>query len=232
MRTETMTSRLELAMRWAAQCHDGQTRHSISTPYFEHVAAVALILDRAGFDEDVVIAGLLHDVVEDTPATFDDVAARFGAAVAEIVRHCSEVKTDAQGTKRPWIDRKRDHIAALSDAPPGARGVILADKLHNLICIELDLRERRPVWSEFHAEREQVLWYYHAMIEICGRDDPRLVRIAADCHDVLARVKSIGERSAPTPEHPPGPGPDVQKTIKENRPEPADSRQWPGHHLH
>jgi len=193
MRTEPMTSRLEKAMRWAAVCHDGQTRRSSGTPYFEHVAAVALILDRAGFDEDVVIAGLLHDVVEDTAATWDDVAARFGAAVAEIVRHCSEVKTDAQGRKRPWIDRKRDHIAALALAPVAARGVILADKLHNLICIELDLREGRPVWSEFHAEREQVLWYYHAMIDLCGRDDPRLARLAAACHEVLAQVESIGE---------------------------------------
>ena len=193
---------------------------------------MALVLDRAGFDEDVVIAGLLHDVVEDTPATFDDVAARFGPAVAEIVRHCSEVKTDAQGKKRPWIDRKRDHLAALADAPPGPGGSSWPTSSIISSRIELDLRERRPVWSEFHADREQVLWYYHAMIDLCGRDDPRLVRIAADCHDVLARVKSIGERSAPTPEHPPGPGPDVQKTIKENRPEPADSRQWPGHHLH
>jgi len=194
MRTELLTPRLEQAMRWAARCHDGQTRRSSATPYFEHVAAVALILDRAGFDEEVVIAGLLHDIVEDTPATGEDVAMRFGAAVAEIVRHCSEVKTDAHGTKRPWIDRKRDHIAAIVDAPPAARGIILADKLHNLICIELDLREGRPVWSEFHAGRDQVLWYYHAMIDACGHDDARLAQLAVDCRDLLARVEGLEKR--------------------------------------
>jgi (p)ppGpp synthase/HD superfamily hydrolase len=191
MTIDLMTVRLERALRWSAECHQGQTRRSSPTPYFEHVMAVALVLDRAGFDEDVVIAGLLHDVIEDTEATFEDVAARFGADVAETVRHCSEVKLDAQGNKRPWIDRKRDHIAAIAVAPMAARGVMLADKLHNLVTMELDLLEGRPVWSEFHADREHVLWYYRAAIDACGRDDDRLGRLAASCQDVLARVESF-----------------------------------------
>jgi (p)ppGpp synthase/HD superfamily hydrolase len=193
MPSELMSSRLEQAMRWAAASHHGHMRRSSDTPYFEHVAAVALILDRAGFDEDVVIAGLLHDVVEDTAVTLDDVAARFGAPMAQIVQHCTEIKADAHGEKRPWIERKRDHIASLLAAPVPARGVILADKLHNLICIELDLREGRPVWSAFHAERERVLWYYDAIIDACGRDDPRLAELAGACRDVLARVQRLGQ---------------------------------------
>ena len=120
MTIDLMTLRLERALRWSAECHQGQTCRSSPTPYFEHVMAVALVLDRAGFGEDVVIAGLLHDVIEDTEATFEDVAARFGADVAETVRHCSEVKLDASGNKRPWIDRKRDHIAAIAFAPMAA----------------------------------------------------------------------------------------------------------------
>jgi guanosine-3',5'-bis(diphosphate) 3'-pyrophosphohydrolase len=192
MAIELITSRLERAMRWAAESHQGQTRRCSGTPYVEHVMAVALVLDRAGFDEDVVIAGLLHDIVEDTQATFDNVAARFGAAVAETVRHCSEVKLDAQGNKRPWIDRKRDHLAAMALAPMAAKGVMLADKLHNLLSIELDLLEGRPVWSEFHADREQVLWYYKAAIDACGREDDRLARLVASCEEVLARVESFG----------------------------------------
>jgi (p)ppGpp synthase/HD superfamily hydrolase len=186
--TELMTSRLESAFRWATECHRGQTRRGSGTPYFEHVAAVALILDRAGFAEDAVIAGLLHDVVEDTGATLADVAARFGPAVAEVVGHCSEVKTDAVGNKRPWIDRKRDHLDAMADASLAARAVILADKLHNLISIELDLREGRPVWSQFHAGREHVLWYHQAAIDACGHGDSRLDQLAIACRDVLARV--------------------------------------------
>ena len=62
-------------MRFAARAHAGQLRKSSETPYFEHVAAVALVLDRMGFPEDVVIAGLLHDVVEDTVTTFEEITA-------------------------------------------------------------------------------------------------------------------------------------------------------------
>jgi guanosine-3',5'-bis(diphosphate) 3'-pyrophosphohydrolase len=188
MQTEFMTLRLERAFRWAAERHAGQCRRSSGTPYFEHVAAVALVLDRAGFEEDVVIAGLLHDVVEDTGATLEDVAARFGPAVAEIVGHCSEVKFDATGNKRPWIDRKRDHLESIADAPLTARAVILADKLHNLISIELDLGEGRPAWSQFHAGREQVVWYQKAAIDACGHGDSRLDQLAVACREVLARV--------------------------------------------
>jgi guanosine-3',5'-bis(diphosphate) 3'-pyrophosphohydrolase len=189
----TLLSRqVEQALRFAALSHQGQTRRGGNTPYFAHVVAVAIILDRAQFEEDVVIAGLLHDVVEDTPVTLAEVAVRFGESVAEIVRHCSEIKTDDLGVTRPWIDRKRDHIVALAEAPLTARAVVLADKLHNLVSIELDLHRGRPVWSLFHAERDQVLWYYRTMIERCGADDSRLVQLAEACREVLRRVEGAG----------------------------------------
>src|SRR5205823_9550598 len=102
----------------------------------------------------------------------------------------SEVKEDAAGRKRPWIDRKQDHLATLARASTAARAVILADKLHNLSSIELDLDEGRPVWTLFNADRSQVLWYYHATIDACARDDPRVQSLADACRDVLARVES------------------------------------------
>jgi (p)ppGpp synthase/HD superfamily hydrolase len=188
---ELMSARLEEALRWAALCHAGQIRRGSNAPYFEHLAAVALVLDRAGFDEEVVVVGLLHDVVEDTSATLNDVAMRFGPSVAEMVQFCSEIKTDATGKKRPWIDRKRDHLETLRSAPVAARAVVLADKLHNLISIEVDLRSGRPVWSQFHAAREQVLWYYRAAIERCRGEDARLVMLADACQEVLERVARL-----------------------------------------
>jgi (p)ppGpp synthase/HD superfamily hydrolase len=188
MRSESISPRLENAMRWAAKRHQGQLRRGAGTPYFEHLAAVALILDRGGFDEDIVIAGVLHDIVEDTAATLHDVASRFGPSVAEIVMHCSENKIDSEGKKRPWLDRKRDHLVALAGAPPSARAVILADKLHNLISIELDLHEGRDIWSEFHAEPPLILWYYGAAIEACAQGDPGLNELARVCREALARV--------------------------------------------
>jgi len=185
-----MSPRLERALRWAAVCHAGQTRKGGDIPYFEHVVAVAMILDRAGFEEDVVIAGLLHDVVEDTEASFDDVAARFGPTVAAMVGDCSEVKLDAEGRKRPWIDRKRDHLAVVCAAGVRSRAIILADKLHNLTSIEVDLAEGRPVWDHFNADRTSVLWYYEATIDACASGDPRLEALATACREMLDRIAS------------------------------------------
>jgi guanosine-3',5'-bis(diphosphate) 3'-pyrophosphohydrolase len=197
MRTDLIGPRLERALRSSARWHAGQTRKGSAIPHFEHAAAVAMILDRAGFDEDVVIAGLLHDVVEDTDATLADVQAGFGTAVAEIVDLCSEIKYDAGGRKRPWIDRKRDHLAALAGASPSAWAVILADKLHNLTCIELDLAEGRPVWDQFNADRTQVLWYYRATIDARGAGDPRIESLAAACRQVLDRIEASGVADPP-----------------------------------
>jgi (p)ppGpp synthase/HD superfamily hydrolase len=183
-----MSHRLDHALRFAAERHHGQTRRGGNTPYFAHVVAVGIILERAGFDEDVVIAGLLHDIVEDTPVTEEEIADRFGSRVAEIVRFCSELKTDELGVTRPWIDRKRDHIASLVEAPTVARAVVLADKLHNLLSIEQSLLEGLPVWSGFHAKKDQVLWYYRAMIDQCGGGDERLDQLVESCRGVLARI--------------------------------------------
>ena len=181
---------LERALRWADECHRGQTRKGGETAYFTHPAGVALILQRLGFDDEVVVAALLHDVVEDSAATLDDVRARFGPKVAELVAWCSEIKLDDQGRKRPWIDRKRDHLAALADAPRQALAVFLADKLHNLVSIACDLRDGRPVWSLFHAERAQVLWYYRAVLDCAGPDDLLLRPLADECRRVLARIEA------------------------------------------
>jgi (p)ppGpp synthase/HD superfamily hydrolase len=182
---------LERALRWAAVCHRDQVRKASDTPYVEHVMGVALMLDRLGFGEDVVIAGLLHDLVEDTQVTLDQIKDRFGAGVAEMVGHCSEVKTDAAGRKRPWIDRKRDHLEALLQAPVEARAVVLADKLHNLVSIALDLREGREVWSRFNADRRQVLDYYRRTLQQLGGGEDRLETLAGRGLQVLAEVEAF-----------------------------------------
>jgi (p)ppGpp synthase/HD superfamily hydrolase len=195
---QSWSPRLERALRWAAQGHDGQLRKGSPVPYIEHPMAVAMILDRAGFDEDVVIAGLLHDLVEDTDDTLDEVRRRFGDDVAATVSDCSEVKADASGVKRPWADRKRDHLDALKDSPISTRAVILADKLHNLACIALDLDEGRPVWSTFKAGRDDVLAYYRASLATCGHGDPRLDVLAVEVTELIDRVEAIPEKSGST----------------------------------
>ena len=186
-----ISDNLERATRWAATAHQGQTRRGSKTPYIQHVFAVAMILDRLGFGEPVVLAGLLHDIVEDTEATFEDVEVRFGPEVTAMVRHCTEVKNDEQGRKRPWIDRKRSHLAALAEAPIDARAVLLADKLHNLTSILYDLQEGIDVWPSFHADREAILWYYRTAVETFGKGSNELERLAAECLGILEEIAAI-----------------------------------------
>ena len=199
-RDALMSLTLERALRWAAVRHAGQVRKGGNVPYVEHLMGVALILDRLGFEEDLVIAGLLHDVVEDTATTLAEVEAEFGPIVADLVGHGSELKTDEQGQKRPWSDRKRDHLEALTGAPVEARALVLADKLHNLTSIALDLREGRPVWSLFNAERSDVLGYYRTSIERLGTGDPRLETLATRCRALLDEVEHAPVLPGPPPE--------------------------------
>ena len=165
-----MTPRLDLALRRAACWHRAQTRKATDIPYVQHPVAVAMIVDRLGFDEDVVIAALLHDVVEDTEATFEDVAIRVRGPVASLVRDLSEEKTDAQGRKRPWADRKRDHLEALSRASVPARAVALADRLHNLTSMQADLSgnaDPDTFWARFNAPKAEIVRQYQLSPSRC-----------------------------------------------------------------
>jgi len=192
----------EQAVRLAAVGHRRQERRGSGVPYVAHPFAVARIVEFAGFDELTVIAALLHDLVEDTSVTLEAIRDQFGHTIAETVAGCSEVKRDDSGAERTWEDRKRDHLAALRAATEAARAVVLADKLHNLMSIRVDLQEGRPVWSLFRADRGRVLWYYEAVVEACETLDDRSRRLAEACRDELRRVIALGRenRESPDPE--------------------------------
>ncbi len=171
--------------------HRDQVRKGSMVPYIEHPLAVALILDRSGFDESVVIAGLLHDLVEDTAVTLDQIRQSFGERVAGIVEACSEEKVDALGRKRPWVVRKREHVKAMGQADDDVRSVVLADKLHNLVSIRLDLIEGRPVWESFNADRDRVIGYYRAMLDACRSDNSRVVDLLEECLQLLDAIEAL-----------------------------------------
>lgn len=123
-----MSLNVEQALLLATVAHAGQARRCSAVPYVEHAFAVAWILDRAGFEEDTVVAGLLHDVVEDTSVTLGEIVSRFGPVVAEMVELCSERKTDAQGGTSRLVRVPRG-------APPGH--LVLSSNVE-------PLRRRRP----------------------------------------------------------------------------------------
>ncbi|MXV74040.1 HD domain-containing protein [Candidatus Poribacteria bacterium] len=162
----TGKNQIEEAIEIAAEAHQGQYRKGTNTPYITHPYAVGLILMEAGCPEAVIIAGILHDTVEDTDLTLEFIRERFGDAIANIVDGCSEDKA------LRWRARKTERIEALRSASPEVCTVTCADKLHNLrtIISEYDLIGD-AVWDRFHGGVEDQAWYYRSVLgAIADRD--------------------------------------------------------------
>src|SRR5271170_40624 len=112
--------RLQRAFRYAAEKHSGQTRKQTAVPYLSHLMAVTSLVLEAGGDEDMAIAALLHDVVEDCRGMprLREVRKLFGARVAKIVEGC----TDSFGEPKPeWIERKKDYLREVKHADAETR---------------------------------------------------------------------------------------------------------------
>ena len=130
----------EQALIFATRKHAGQTRKKTQAPYVSHLLIVAGIVLEAGGDEDLAIAALLHDVVEDCGGApmLKEIRRRFGKRVAHVVEGC----TDSDVTpKPPWRERKEEYLKHLRRADQDTRLVSAADKLHNARSILTDYRE-------------------------------------------------------------------------------------------
>lgn len=181
------SERVVQAFDLARRLHHDQTRKGTDIPYLTHLMAVAALVGAHGGSEDAVIAALLHDAVEDQGGApvLDDIRSTFGSHIADLVAFC----TDAYGEpKPPWRERKEAFVAKVRQAPPDAKLVIAADKLHNLRSTLADHRRLgEALWDRFTASREESLWYYEAVLEALGIDwhDPILDEM--EC--TLARLR-------------------------------------------
>lgn len=162
-RPPALGPRLQRAFRYAAEKHAGQTRKQTAVPYLSHLMAVASLVLEAGGGEDLAIAALLHDVVEDCGGApiLRDVEKKFGPRVAKIVEGCTDTVLDP---KPPWRQRKEDYLRELKDADSDTRLVSAADKLHNIRSILTDYRQQgETIWSRFNGKKDGTLWYYRAL---------------------------------------------------------------------
>jgi len=160
------TARFEEALVYATRLHNGQNRKGTGIPYVAHLLAVTALVIEWGGDEDMAIAALLHDAVEDQGGmvTLADIHRRFGERVARIVDGC----TDSYDQPKPaWRKRKEDYLQKLQGEPADVRLVSLADKVHNARSILSDLRkEGISALDRFRGGREGTLWYYHSLVEV------------------------------------------------------------------
>jgi (p)ppGpp synthase/HD superfamily hydrolase len=158
-------ARFERALVFATQKHAGQHRKGSTVPYVAHLLGVASLVLEAGGDEDLAIAGLLHDVVEDCGGApmLKEIRRRFGKRVAHVVDGCTDSDVES---KPPWLERKKAYIAHLRTADPDTRLVSAADKLYNVRSIVGAHREvGEKVWERFRGKRDGTLWYYRALLD-------------------------------------------------------------------
>ncbi len=165
-RSVKLGPRLLRAFEFAAEKHKAQTRKASTIPYIAHLMGVASLVLEAGGDEDLVIAALLHDVVEDCGGSpmLKEIRRRFGARVAKVVDGCTDADTYP---KPPWRERKEKYIRHLKTADADTKLVSAADKLNNVRSILSDYRAiGESVWSRFNGGREGTLWYYRTLRDV------------------------------------------------------------------
>ena len=151
---------IEKAKAFATKAHNGQTRKNSNSPYVTHPIRVAKILQDAGFNDELICAGFLHDVVEDTSFTINDIEKVFGLAVAELVAAHTEDKT------KSWQERKQHTIDTVKLAPTEVKYLIVADKLDNLLGLEKDLQVHgETIWKNFNAGYEKQKWYNDSIVK-------------------------------------------------------------------
>ena len=150
------------AIEFAAKAHYGQFRKGTKLPYILHPLGVAKILIEHDCSEEIVVAGILHDTVEDTSVTLREINENFGVRVAELVEALSEPdKSDS------WENRKQHTIDYLKVAPIDVLLISCADKLHNIRAIREDhARYGEVLWSRFNSPKKKQKWYYQSLAEV------------------------------------------------------------------
>lgn len=156
------------AIIFAAKAHDGMRRKKVDIPYILHPMEAAAIVGSLTENQEVIAAAALHDVIEDTPVTFEQVAEEFGPRVAALVWSESEDKRENLPPEQTWRVRKEEAIEILQRTKDlEVKILYLGDKLSNMRSIYQQWRiEGDEMWKGFHQEDPaQHAWYYRTIAE-------------------------------------------------------------------
>ena len=184
-----LSDRLERAIRLCLRAHAGQVRKADpGVPYASHPIHVAFLVREAGADEETVIAALLHDLLEDTDVTFEELEEAFGQRVARIVSELSEDKS------LRWEQRKSRMVEHLRVASPEAKLVAAADKAHNLeTLVAAHERVGPTIWRAFRRGAAATIGF-HAEAYEAVRDG-----LPAPVAETYRRALERAQRLLPPP---------------------------------
>ncbi len=196
------THRLTIAVDYARTLHI-ERRKGTGIPYLAHLFGVAsLVMHEAGLTgfpvtEDMVIAALLHDAVEDHggAARLEDIRVNFGSNVARMVEGLSDSLAADSNDKDPWEQRKQGYIARLRNEAADVRLISVADKLYNARSILEDYRLIGPeIWRRFKRSRDLQIWYFETILDEFKSSGPS--RIVDELARVVAELRQISAQDA------------------------------------
>jgi (p)ppGpp synthase/HD superfamily hydrolase len=168
-KARTFSKRFVDAICYAAELHAKQFRKRTGRPCIGHLLGVTSLVIEYGGDEEMAIAALLHDAVEDQGGRprLREIRKKFGKRVAHIVDGCTDSYTQP---KPPWMERKRAYVKRAAKESEEVRLVSAADKLANVRETLKDLRvEGEIVFERFAGQKEGTLWYYRQLVRVFRR---------------------------------------------------------------
>ena len=161
------TSLLDRAIVFAVKAHAGTERRGKGFPYIVHPMEAMEIVSTMTADQELLAAAALHDVVEDTPCTEEDIRAEFGDRIASLVAAESDTFEEGVSEEDSWHSRKRAAIERLARAPHDAKIVALGDKLSNMRAIARDYAlQGDGLWKISHAkDPKDQEWHYRGLAD-------------------------------------------------------------------
>ena len=177
-----ITTRTTDAIEFALQAHQGQIRKD-GRPYIIHPLSVGMILQGAGYSEDVVIAGILHDIIEDTEFTKADIEQKFGASVANMVASVTE-----DFSIEDWNTRMDTYIETIKNSSDEVKAISLADRLDNRRHLLLGIEQDPDFWNKFKPKPEQIIEKTEKILEITSNINNEIIE---ELKEIVAKLKGI-----------------------------------------
>ncbi|MEH0146725.1 HD domain-containing protein [Corynebacterium sp. Q4381] len=166
----TASPRLIRAINTAAWAHRGHVRKGTDIPYISHIFGVMHLVSEVTDDEDVLIAALFHDILEDVPEEYsaEEMEADFGPRVVELVGGVTK-----DSLLPDWQSRADAYLEHLRASDDGSVLISAADKLHNLLSILADHQAiGEDIWARFNSGKERQQWWYRAVSNVASERLP------------------------------------------------------------
>ena len=165
-------NKIEKAVLFATKVHAGTLRKGTDRPYILHPMEAMSVVKKYTFDEDVLAAAVLHDTVEDTSVTVEQLEKEFGPRVAALVASVSEDKREYLPAEATWVERKRETILHLKEASHETKLICLGDKYSNLRDMYDDYAELGDeLWERFNQKDKRMhAWYYGEIYKILEKE--------------------------------------------------------------